>query len=137
MSVTRTASSGLLQARLREFRDLSESFRQLADQELQDRKEFTQSSEIDSQTKDRLFDTLQVHSALWAFSRTIKENGLSHKWHLFRFSRVISRIRSWCEREGIEWREDWLRSMADQRSRDLPIATPAPVPGHRQAFGRL
>jgi hypothetical protein len=27
--------------------------------------------------------------------------------------------------------------MADQRSRDLPIATPAPVPGHRQAFGRL
>jgi len=86
-------------------------------QELEDRRAFALSSEIDPQIKDSLLATLQDHSALWAFSRIVRENGLAHKWHFFRFRSLIMRIRHWCERENIEWREDWLRSKSDQPNR--------------------
>lgn len=83
-------------------------------EELEDRKAFALSSEIDTQISETLQGTLQDHSALWAFSRTVKEHGLSRKWHLFRFQAVVKRIRAWCDAQHVEWREDWLRAKAEQ-----------------------
>ena len=93
-------------------------------QELEDRKEFALSSGIDSQIKDSLVATLQDHSALWAFSKILKEHGLARKWHLYRFRAVVMRIRNWCEKEHVDWREDWLREGSDQLSRSIPTSVP-------------
>jgi hypothetical protein len=87
------------------------------EQELEDRRSFASSPEIDSQIRDSLLATLQDHAALWAFSRIVKERGLSHKWHFSRFRALVSRIRTWCTNEHIQWREDWLCSTTGQPSR--------------------
>lgn len=106
-------------------------------QELEDRNAFALSSGIDSQIKDSLVATLQDHSALWAFSRTVKEHGLARKWHLYRFQAVVKRIRTWCESEHVEWREDWLRSKTDEPGRARSIGLSSPVDGQRHQFGRF
>ena len=80
------------------------------DQELEDRRAFARSSEIDPEISLRLLGTGDDHAALWSFSKLVKENGLAHKWHFFRFRSLVMRIRRWCESEHIEWHEDWLRS---------------------------
>jgi hypothetical protein len=86
-------------------------------QELEDRKAFAQSSEIDSQIAEALVATLQDHSGLWAFSKSLKEHGLSRKWHLYRFQALVRRIRAWCNAQDVGWREDWLTSTADPPTR--------------------
>ena len=93
-------------------------------QELEDRREFAHSLEIDSQIKDNLLGIPQNQSGLWTFTKILKENGLSHKWHFFRFRALIMRIRSWCESENIEWREDWLRSGNAPPNSGKPLSIP-------------
>jgi len=83
-------------------------------QELEDRKTFALSSGIDSQIRESIVASLEEHSGLWAFSRIVKEHGLSRKWHLYRFQAVVARIRKWCDSEHVEWRENWLHSKTDQ-----------------------
>jgi hypothetical protein len=90
-------------------------------QELEDRRAFALSLEIDSQIKGNLLGVPQDHSGLWTFTKIVKENGLSHKWHFFRFRALLRRIKSWCESENIEWREDWLRSGSVPPSSGKPL----------------
>lgn len=106
-------------------------------QELEDRKAFALSSGIDSQIKDSLVATLEDHSALWAFSRIVKEHGLARKWHLHRLQAVVLRIRNWCESKHVEWREDWLRSKTNQPSRMHSINVSTPIDGQRFLFGKF
>ncbi len=106
-------------------------------QELEDRKAFALSSGIDSQIRDSIVATLQEHSALWAFSKIVKEHGLSRKWHLYRFQAVVQRIRKWCESEHVEWREDWLRSKTDQPSRVKASKMSAPSRGQGHLFEKF
>jgi hypothetical protein len=105
-------------------------------QELEDRKAFALSSGIDSEIRDSMVATLQDHSALWAFSKTVKEHGLARKWHLYRFQAVVMRIRNWCESEHIDWREDWLRAESDQPSRSKSIVS-AQIDGQRHLFEKF
>jgi hypothetical protein len=90
------------------------------EQELDDRRAFASSPEFDPEIRDSLLATLQDHAALWAFSGVVRERGLAHKWHFFRFRALVLRIRNWCTSEGLEWREDWLRSRTDQPSQTRP-----------------
>jgi hypothetical protein len=83
--------------------------------ELADRKQFALTSGIDSQIRDALVATLQQRSALWAFSKTLKEHGLARKWHLYRLQAVTTRIRKWCESTQVEWHQDWIRSGSEPR----------------------
>jgi hypothetical protein len=106
-------------------------------QELEDRKAFALSSGIDSQIKDSLVATLEDHSALWAFSRTLKEHGLARKWHLYRFQALVMRIRNWCESQHVDWREDWLRSKTDQPNRPKSVNMSQPIEERRHLFGKF
>lgn len=106
-------------------------------QEVEDRRSFALSSGIDTEISDSLLATLQEHSALWAFSKIVKEHGLARKWHLFRFQAVVMRIRAWCETEQIEWREDWLRSKSAQPNYAKPIGLSLPIDGQRHLFGKF
>lgn len=84
------------------------------EQEIEDRKDFASSPEIDAEVREGLLATLGDHSGLWAFSRALKDNGLAHKWHFFRFRALVLRIRKWCESQQIAMRVDWLSSKASQ-----------------------
>jgi len=106
-------------------------------QELDTRSAFAVSTEIDPEVRDSLLATLQEHSALWAFSRIVKERGLAHRWHFFRFRALILRVREWCEREQVEWREDWLRSREDQPSHTNSRDISDFIDNHRRVEGFL
>ncbi len=82
-------------------------------QEVEDRRDFANTAEMERH-KDALLATLGQHSALFAFSQTVKEYGLARKWHLFRFQAIVKRIRSWCENEGVEWRDEWIGVKTDK-----------------------
>ena len=71
-------------------------------QELEERRVFALASEIDPAVRDKLLANLQEHSALWAFSRIVKESGLAQKWHFFRFKAILGRIRNWCGSEHVD-----------------------------------
>jgi hypothetical protein len=93
-------------------------------QELDDRKAFALSIDIENQ-RDVLLAALGEHSALFAFSKTVKEFGLGRKWHLYRFQALVKRIRSWCESENIDWRDEWIGAKPDTSNRvQLPHLVP-------------
>ena len=76
-------------------------------EEVEDRRFFANSPEL-SDHKDALLSTLGDHSALWAFSKSIKERGLGRKWHLYRFQIIVRRLKLWCASEHVEWRDEWI-----------------------------
>lgn len=85
------------------------------------RREFATLPEIDPQVREELLSTLQVHSALGAFSKILKENGLAHKWHYFQFRILVSHLRHWCAETHVEWREDWIQSRRDQGAESVSL----------------
>jgi hypothetical protein len=76
-------------------------------EEVEDRKAFAMLPQFE-RIQELLLATLSDHAALWAFSRAIKERGLGRQWHVFRLQSIIKRIRSWCESQHVEWRDEWL-----------------------------
>ena len=76
-------------------------------EEVEDRRSFVTSPAL-SDHKDVLLSTLGDHSALWAFSKAIKERGLGRKWHLYRFQLIVRKLKQWCASEHVEWRDEWI-----------------------------
>jgi len=80
------------------------------EQEIEDRKLFISSAEIEIVAKDKISASLEKSSGLGSFSKLIKAHGLSESWHLFRFQAVVRRIKAFSNDFGVPWREDWLNS---------------------------
>lgn len=76
-------------------------------EEVEEKRTFANSPEL-ADHKDSLLSTLSDHSALWAFSKVIKERGLGRKWHLYRFQLIVRRLKQWCASEHVEWRDEWI-----------------------------
>lgn len=89
-------------------------------QELRDREEFSRSSEIQDEVRDRLLAALGAHSALGSFSLELRAHGLARKWHFHRLRAVIGRIRAWCEAEHVQWRDDWMDA-SDKRIQNAGV----------------
>jgi hypothetical protein len=97
------------------------------ERELEDRRTFAESSEIDPGTRVSLLRSLEEggQSVLWAFAQIIRSARLSRKWHVFRFRQLTARIRAWCEVFQVSWREEWLVTGEEvvQRISDTATAT--------------
>jgi hypothetical protein len=92
-------------------------------EEISDRQAFLDSASIDEATRNTIAQTLATQSALWAFSQSIRTRGLAKKWHSFRFQRIVSRIRRWCQAVNVPWRESWISesdAMDSDDSQKLP-----------------
>jgi hypothetical protein len=105
-------------------------------QELEDRKAFALSSEIEEQVRERLLAALSSHSALGSFSKEVRAHGLARKWHFHRFQAVTRRIKAWCEAEHIAWRNEWI-STNEQRIPARSIHEPSSRRGPRTSFGQF
>jgi hypothetical protein len=86
---------------------------QTQQQEIDDRIAFAELAEMQAH-RSILLSTLGEHTALWAYSKIIKERGLGRNWHLYRFQSIIRRIKAWCGAEGVKWHDDWIRQTAGQ-----------------------
>jgi hypothetical protein len=88
------------------------------DQEIADRRAFTESLQVDEVTLNNLRRVLDEagSSVLWAFSQILRSAQLSRKWHEYRFQLVTSRIRHWSNLQHVPWREDWLVAPSDLSS---------------------
>jgi hypothetical protein len=106
------------------------------DQELDDRKAFTQLNEIDVPVRESLLASLGSHSALGAFSKVLRAHGLSRKWHLYRFQAVTKRIKGWCEVEQIPWRDEWIHA-SEQWKHSSPVNASKPARAQRNIFGNF
>jgi hypothetical protein len=84
-------------------------------QELDERRTFVQSSEIEGEVKDRIVAALSSHAGLGSFAKVIAAHGLARKWHAHRFQAVVRRMKAWSEAEHVPWREDWIIT-SDHRS---------------------
>jgi hypothetical protein len=105
------------------------------DQELEERRTFVLSSDIEDEVKDRMVATLSSHSGLGSFAKVIGSHGLARKWHGHRFQSVLRRMRAWCEAAHVPWREQWIVT-SDQWP--APSVTTAKVTDeHRNLFGKF
>jgi hypothetical protein len=88
------------------------------DQEISDRRTFTDSLQVEQATIDSLRRLLDEagSSVLWSFSQVLRSARLSRKWHEFRFQLVTSRIRQWSDAQHVPWQESWLVAPSDSSS---------------------
>ena len=85
--------------------------------------------------RDSLLATLQDHSALWAFSRTVKEHGLARKCApLPVASRGHAQQDTGANVVNIDWREDWLRAESEWSSHSEGFNLRSPIHGDRQCL---
>ncbi len=62
-------------------------------------------------------------SSLGAFSQLIKELHLEQSWHVFRFDRLVQRIKDWTVSERLEWNDDWTgRGRLTEQEQDTVTA---------------
>jgi len=107
------------------------------DQELSDRRAFSLSPGIEKDVQDKLLGTLTAHSALGSFSAALRAYGLARKWHLYRFSEVVRRIKKWCESEKVLWRDEWLTPVNQHSKADAVAAPSASTEARRTSFSQL
>jgi hypothetical protein len=107
------------------------------DQELNDRRAFSISAEIEKDVQDRLLGTLTAHSALGSFSVVLRAHGLARKWHFYRFSEVVRRVKKWCEAEEVTWRDEWITPINQQSKVDVPTLPSAVAEARRSSFGHF
>lgn len=107
------------------------------DQELSDRRAFSLSPGIEKDVQDKLLGTLTAHSALGSFSAVLRAYGLARKWHLYRFSEVVRRIKKWCESEKVLWRDEWLTPVNQHSKADAVAAPSASTEARRTSFSQL
>ena len=107
------------------------------EQELRDREEFSRSSEIQEEVRDRLLAALGAHSALGSFSAELRSHGLARKWHFHRLRAVMGRIRAWCESEHVPWRDEWIDA-TDKRLQNTGLRAASMMTGERRGvFGHF
>ena len=107
------------------------------DQEISERRAFSLSSGIEKDVQDKLLGTLTAHSALGSFSAVLRAHGLAYKWHLYRFSEVVQRIKKWCESEKVLWRDEWITSTNQRSKADAVLLPSASADGRRSSFGHF
>ena len=107
------------------------------DQELSDRRAFSLSPGIEKDVQDKLLGTLTAHSALGSFSAVLRAYGLARKWHFYRFSEVVRRIKKWCESEKVLWRDEWLTPVNQHSKADAVAAPSASTEARRTSFGQF
>ena len=107
------------------------------DQELSDRRAFSLSPGIEKDVQDKLLGTLTAHSALGSFSAVLRAYGLARKWHFYRFSEVVRRIKKWCESEKVLWRDEWLTPVNQHSKADAVAAPSASTEARRTSFSQL
>lgn len=88
------------------------------DQEIADRRAFTDALQVEQGVRDGLRRVLEEagSSVLWSFSQIVRSSQLSRKWHEYRFQLVTSRIRRWSEAQHIPWQDNWLVAPSDSSS---------------------
>lgn len=88
------------------------------DQEIADRRAFTDALQVEQGVRDGLRRVLEEagSSVLWSFSQIVRSSQLSRKWHEYRFQLVTSRIRRWREAQHIPWQDNWLVAPSDSSS---------------------
>lgn len=107
------------------------------DQEIAERRAFSLAPGIDKDVQDKLLTTLAAHSALGSFSAALRAHGLARKWHFYRFTEVVRRIKKWCEAEKVSWRDEWITA-ANQHAKSEALAlSPASAEQIRSSFGHL
>jgi hypothetical protein len=107
------------------------------DQELSDRRAFLLSPGIEKDVQDKLLGTLTAHSALGSFSAVLRAHGLARKWHFYRFSEVVRRIKKWCESEKVPWRDEWITPVNQHSKADAAAAPPASTEARRTSFSQF
>jgi hypothetical protein len=107
------------------------------DQEISDRRAFSLLSGIDKDVQDKLLGTLTARSALGSFSAVLRAHGLARKWHFYRFSEVVQRIKKWCESEKVLWRDEWITSTNQRSKADAVLLPSASAEGRRSSFGHF
>jgi len=107
------------------------------DQELSDRRAFSLSPGIEKDVQDKLLGTLTAHSALGSFSAVLRAHGLARKWHFYRFSEVVRRIRKWCESEKVLWRDEWITPVNQHSTANAVAAPSASTEARRTSFSQL
>jgi hypothetical protein len=107
------------------------------DQELSDRRAFSLSPGIEKDVQDKLLGTLTAHSALGSFSAVLRAHGLARKWHFYRFSEVVRRIKKWCESEKVLWRDEWITPVNPHSKADAVAAPSASTEARRTSFGQF
>jgi hypothetical protein len=107
------------------------------DQELSDRRAFSLSPGIEKDVQDKLLGTLTAHSALGSFSAVLRAHGLARKWHFYRFSEVVRRIKKWCESEKVLWRDEWITPVNQHSTANAVAAPSASTEARRTSFSQL
>jgi hypothetical protein len=107
------------------------------DQELSDRRAFSLSPGIEKDVQDKLLGTLTAHSALGSFSAVLRTHGLARKWHFYRFSEVVRRIKKWCESEKVLWRDEWITPVNQHSTANAVAAPSASTEARRTSFSQL
>jgi hypothetical protein len=109
------------------------------DQEIADRRNFTESLQTEPGTIDNLRRTLNEpgSSVLWAFSQILRAARLSRKWHEYRFQLVTSRIRHWSEAQGLPWQESWIVAPNDSAASDAQLEAAVELASERASLKEL
>jgi hypothetical protein len=107
------------------------------DQELSGRRAFSLSPVIEKDVQDKLLGALAAHSALGSFSAVLRAHGLARKWHFYRFSEVVRRIKQWCESEKVQWRDEWITPINQHSKADAVAALSGSGEASRTSFGQF
>jgi hypothetical protein len=109
------------------------------DQEIHDRRTFTDSLQAEQDTIDNLRRVLDEagSSVLWSFSQIMRASQLSRKWHEYRFQLVTSRIRRWSEAQHVRWQESWLVAPSDGATSDAQIEAAVELASDRASLKGL
>jgi hypothetical protein len=107
------------------------------DQELAERRAFSLLPGIEKDVQDKLLGTLTAHSALGSFSAALRAHGLARKWHFYRFSEVLRRIKRWCEAEKVVWRDEWITPVNQHAKADALTFSSASAEGLRNSLGHF
>jgi hypothetical protein len=107
------------------------------DQELSDRRAFSLSPGIEKDVQGKLLGTLTAHSALGSFSAVLRAHGLARKWHFYRFSEVVRRIKKWCESEKVPWLDEWITPVNQHSKADAAATPPASTEARRTSFSQF
>ena len=105
-------------------------------EQLEDRRLFAESSDVENDSKQALLGSLGGDTALGSFSNAVRAHGLARKWHLYRFRAVTKRIKDWSEREGVPWHDQWLYA-SEQRVLARPARAGTRAFGKGTRFGQF
>jgi hypothetical protein len=108
-------------------------------QEIADRRSFTDSLQAEQGTLDNLRRALDEpgSSVLWSFSQILRTAHLSRRWHEYRFQLVTSRIRRWSEAQHVPWQESWLVAPSDAATNDAQVEAAVELASERASLKEL